>query len=85
MKQGREKYKENTIGVDIVCFDFPGLCGKKIMTPCKPECRPGVLGRHWDVLNRVCTIGHVHYRDGRDSRFSDAGGITERVAFCRYN
>ncbi len=32
-----------------------------------------------------CSIGHVHYRDGRDSRFADAGGIAERVAFCRYN
>jgi hypothetical protein len=30
-------------------------------------------------------LGHVHYRDGRDSRFADAGGIAERVAFCRYN
>jgi hypothetical protein len=33
----------------------------------------------------VVKIGHVHYRDGRDSRFADAGGIAERVAFCRYN
>ena len=30
-------------------------------------------------------LGNVHYRDGRDSRFADAGGIAERVAFCRYN
>ena len=38
---------------------------------------------------RICKehvrLGHVHYRDGRDSRFADAGGIAERVAFCRYN
>jgi hypothetical protein len=27
----------------------------------------------------------AHSRDGRDSRFADAGGIAERVAFCRYN
>jgi hypothetical protein len=30
-------------------------------------------------------LGIAHYRDGRDSRFADAGGIAERVAFCRYN
>ena len=30
-------------------------------------------------------VGIAHYRDGRDSRFADAGGIAERVAFCRYN
>ncbi len=34
---------------------------------------------------RELQLGNVHYRDGRDSRFSDAGGIAERVAFCRYN
>ena len=30
-------------------------------------------------------IGLWYYRDGRDSRFADAGDITERVAFSRYN
>ena len=30
-------------------------------------------------------LGLWYYRDGRDSRFADAGGIAERVAFCRYN
>jgi hypothetical protein len=30
-------------------------------------------------------LGGVHYRDGRDSCFADAGDIAERVAFCRYN
>jgi hypothetical protein len=34
---------------------------------------------------RETEVGHVHYRDGRDSRFADAGGIAERVAFYRYN
>jgi hypothetical protein len=30
-------------------------------------------------------LGRWYYRDRRDSRFADAGGIAERVAFCRYN
>jgi hypothetical protein len=30
-------------------------------------------------------LGWWYYRDGRDSRFADTGGIAERVAFCRYN
>ena len=38
-----------------------------------------------DSCSKWPVIGHVHYRDGRDSRFADAGGIAERVAFCRYN
>ncbi len=31
------------------------------------------------------SVGIAHYRDGRDSRFADAGGIAERVAFCTCN
>jgi hypothetical protein len=38
----------------------------------------------WCSAQRI-RLGNVHYRDGRDSRFADAGGIAERVAFCRYN
>ena len=34
---------------------------------------------------QVQELGVPHYRDGRDSRFAGAGGIAERVAFCRYN
>ena len=44
-----------------------------------------VLGNKISVSDIDELIGIVHYRDGRDSRFADAGGIAERVAFCRYN
>jgi hypothetical protein len=36
-------------------------------------------------LSALTDLGISHHRDGRDSRFADAGGIAERVAFCRYN
>jgi hypothetical protein len=39
----------------------------------------------WYLIREGEYIGIAHYRDGRDSRFADAGGIAERVAFCRYN
>ena len=35
----------------------------------------------FDVTTDMC-LGITHYRDGRDSRFADAGGIAERVTFC---
>ena len=37
------------------------------------------------AIKVFCTLGNVHYRDGRDSCFADVGGIAERVAFSRYN
>ena len=37
------------------------------------------------LIVSVLYLGIAHYRDGRDSRFADAGGIAERVAFCRYH
>jgi hypothetical protein len=37
------------------------------------------------LMTQRLALGIAHYRDGRDSRFADAGGIAERVAFCRYN
>jgi hypothetical protein len=40
----------------------------------------------FDQNTDLSNSGHaLHERDGRDSRFADAGGIAERVAFCRYN
>ena len=30
-------------------------------------------------------LGHVHYRDGRDSRFPDAGGGTRRFLQIQLN
>ena len=44
-----------------------------------------VKGLLYLVPPRTPRIGIVHYRDGRDSRFADAGSIAEHVAFCRYN
>jgi hypothetical protein len=54
---------------------FPDMCSSMVIDSCV-MCSRSLWFHH---------LGIAHYRDGRDSRFPDAGGIAECVVFCRYN